>query len=273
MNHPLLGARAKLNRASETLGVLAHEAALFATQVTDSLRVEGAHSSDGLRYVFTVFGRPEVPARLAVLAGEVVHQLRSALDHVVWALVIQNNSSPTRRNQYPLCTSKEDFDRACYNGAIDGVGVPATRLIESTQPYTSNTPRDTILFAVNELDIIDKHRLLVVLSAAGTIGDSVTIGSATDCLAEAETGHKNPTIQGLSPPSKVPLSEQGSEFFSIHLLEPAPALVATATCVVELTLESCGLQSHIQLIEALHLMHAGTAHTVELFASQFDAPA
>jgi hypothetical protein len=37
-----------------------------------------------------------------VILGEIIHDLRSSLDHVVWQLVIANGSLPGYWNQFPI---------------------------------------------------------------------------------------------------------------------------------------------------------------------------
>jgi hypothetical protein len=57
------------------------------------------------RYAFKVLG-PPVPLRIAVIAGEVIHHLRTCYDQVVWALANKNGLPDTERITFPVCLPK-----------------------------------------------------------------------------------------------------------------------------------------------------------------------
>ena len=82
MMHPLDGCRAKLDRAEESIQNLSSELELLLTRSEPSFKVVGQHQRGGLEYAFMAYGSPELPLRFAVLAGEIVHHLRSSLDQV-----------------------------------------------------------------------------------------------------------------------------------------------------------------------------------------------
>jgi hypothetical protein len=107
-----------------------------------------------------------VPLRFALLAGEVVHHLRSILDHIVWQF-----SDPTYREAHPrwiefpvLETRPPEKDLfTSYTRKIKGVTNPVVRdLIEGLQPYSSDDPIDSPLLIIHNFDVIDKHRELVI---------------------------------------------------------------------------------------------------------------
>jgi hypothetical protein len=79
MAHPLDGCRAKIERAKEQVRNLNDE--ITALLNSGMHRVVGENQMDRSRYVFRLIG-PLVPKRLAVLTGEIVHHLRSVLDHI-----------------------------------------------------------------------------------------------------------------------------------------------------------------------------------------------
>lgn len=60
------------------------------------------------------------PIMLSVLVGEVVHQLRSALDHLAYALVQAAGNCPTRFTAFPVLAA-----RPAKGLKVDG-GVTAT---------------------------------------------------------------------------------------------------------------------------------------------------
>ena len=84
--------------------------------------------------------------RWGVIVGEIVHDLRSALDHLVWQLVEIGDGRPDHDHSFPLYNREESSDsfraRACRHatqrakhGPLFGVPEAAVPVIEACQPY------------------------------------------------------------------------------------------------------------------------------------------
>lgn len=273
MPHPMNGCRAKLERAKETLDALEIEAAKFLAQDPPLVRLEKKHINDGLEYAFIAYGEPNPPLRISVITGEIIHHMRSSLDHLIHALVIRNGVSPTFQHQFPICSTEKAFKQACERGQIKGVGANARRLIRSVQPFTTPTPDDTILYVVSQYDNADKHRLLVVVTAVADLGQTVTIGTNSVIAETEERKGKLPNIVGFGEMGPKKVSSEGTVVFAIKLAEPAPELTADAPLVPQLVLDQCGRVKFAPLIPTLQNILAGTRHTIELFAREFDAHA
>lgn len=121
--------------------------------------------------VVTVHNAPQVPAQLSAILGDAIFNLRAALDHLAWQLVIFDGKTPNRTTCFPL------LKRVAFQGghpvapqlipAIDNELVRAT--LERCQPYWSETElgcaqdyRKHRLWQLTELNNIDKHRKLLV---------------------------------------------------------------------------------------------------------------
>jgi hypothetical protein len=110
-----------------------------------------------------------------VLLGDFLTNLRAALDHLAWQLAeldVPAGGGPTKATMFPI--SEQDVDR---NGnpkpaRIPGVVNPnVIAAVESVQPYavarlTGEPAAYDVLYALNELVNIDKHRLLLVVARA-----------------------------------------------------------------------------------------------------------
>jgi hypothetical protein len=102
-----------------------------------------------------------IPLTIPVVLGDVLQNLRSALDHLVYNLVIANIGRDPRDKQiiFPIYDSSSEYEsrsprkiRAVHKQAVD--------LIDALKPYRGgNDP----LWSLNELNIIDKHRLLITV--------------------------------------------------------------------------------------------------------------
>ena len=269
MAHLLDGCWAKIERAEESIKGLDREAAAFFGTDPPPFKVIGEHKKNGLEYGFMAYGDPTVPLRFAVLAGEIVHQLRSSLDHLVNALVVKSGHTPTKRNQFPICSTKDKFEEACKKGALKYVSPTARKLVMGVQPYTSPTPQDTVLYVVSEYDNQDKHNLLVVVTAVVQIGQEITIGVDDAIVESAPRKGKTPAITGLGDPSPKKISKEGTEVFSIHLAEPAPELFAKANIVPQLAFEKCGNVQFAPAVRTLAGLLAGSRNTIKSFLSEF----
>jgi hypothetical protein len=117
ISHPLAGCWAKIDRAKEQVRDLDTE--ITALLNSGIYTVVGENQFEGRRYVFELLG-PPVPLRIAVIAGEIIHHLRSCFDHVVWALASKSGLPDTERVNFPVCETPGKFASALKNGIIKG---------------------------------------------------------------------------------------------------------------------------------------------------------
>lgn len=105
-----------------------------------------------------------IPPALSIIAGEVVHQLRSSLDHVVCGLVICNGGTVNRGHQFPIVQVATEYNSVAKK-VTKGISPVALVAIEKLQPYHSSVPREHPLSILNELSNTDKHRNLNIVRA------------------------------------------------------------------------------------------------------------
>jgi hypothetical protein len=123
--------------------------------------------------------RRSPPPELALIVGDAVHNLRTALDHTVYeaarkhaggSLTPQIEQSLMFPIINPARGRRDRFDEAARS-CLRGVPKPVCEFIEQEQPYhwsdgEENGYRFHWLWRVHELDRIDKHRRLTVTAAA-----------------------------------------------------------------------------------------------------------
>lgn len=269
MTHPLDGCWAKVERAKENIENLNREITAFLNRDPKPYKVVGQHQNDGREYAFIVSGDPYVPPRFSVLAGEIVHHLRSSLDHLVHALIVRNGGTPANNNQFPICTTREKFERACNSGAIQGVIRSAKKIIRSVQPYTSATPDDTILTVIHDYDVLDKHRLLVVVATVAQLGREIKMGTDKEIIAAMGESYQPPAIVKFGDPSRRKITKEGVEVFTISFAKPAPDFKAKANIVSNIAFEKCGRVKLVPVILALTNFLRGTVHTIDQFENEF----
>ena len=103
MTVTLLGSWAKHEQAMEHYATLAVESEAYLRQVQFSAEVVTTPEG-GVEPQF--YAEPQPPSRLGTIVGDVVHNLRSALDVAAWQLAIDHDEAKARddqlRIQFPL---------------------------------------------------------------------------------------------------------------------------------------------------------------------------
>jgi len=169
----LYGVWAKYERAFEQLKALHEEVLAFGKQ-PHPYTVHGHAKDEGTHYVFAL--KPNWPTNLqdrwGAITGEIVHDLRSALEQLVWQLVLLNGGEPRKSHSFPLRREeppegfavemrRERTDRRgrMIHGPLFGVSDDATALIESCQPYKG--AHGVRLRQLHDLWNTDKHETLI----------------------------------------------------------------------------------------------------------------
>ena len=122
-----------------------------------------AHFDSGSR-ILTFSVKIDKPVNLmwGVQIGEILHNLRSALDHLIWELVILATGSPPdlpTKLQFPIFKTKERFKSRGIPQQLASVPQAAIDLIESEQPFNVGGDKNP-LWHLSELSNCDKHRTL-----------------------------------------------------------------------------------------------------------------
>ena len=147
------GIRAKIDRAMEHLLKLNEE--LHRYLDLDPIALVRQIQPDGETSAIAVQLTTQPPVLLSVLVGEIAHQLRSAVDHIAYGLVLAAGNTPTTRTSFPVCKSRPN--RLAVHG---GVSNEALSRIDELQPYQQDDPTAHPLYVLNELWNVDKHRTL-----------------------------------------------------------------------------------------------------------------
>lgn len=105
----------------------------------------------------------------SVIISEVIHQLRAALDNLVWQMVLlEGKEEPGRHTQFPIYADASKPERISKGLArmLTGVSVGHRALIEEIQPYQGpcdDVAISRIRFGLDNLVVLsdhDKHRFL-----------------------------------------------------------------------------------------------------------------
>ena len=154
------GINAKIRRAGDQTSSLKDDMEKFCADIRQSIVHEFSQDADEQVWVFRD-ATPTVPIEWSVRLGEILYNLRSALDHLVWQLVLANGQNPGRHNAFPIVNKPCDWQGA--TSQLKGVTLRVQAMIERLQPYTGGRdfPFDVWAFwTLHSLCNIDKHRYL-----------------------------------------------------------------------------------------------------------------
>ena len=164
MNDLFEGCRAKFERADNRLKEFEQDVGSAATE-----NVYGITSEDDPitgEYVVRALLPHDLFLQYSVTAGEIIHQLRSSLGHLVWQLIIANGGS----HKEGITGFPAFHDEAMYKNRglqiIAGVSGSDAKIIEESHPFHSNDYMAHPLYVLNQLWNLDKHRLLIVAGVA-----------------------------------------------------------------------------------------------------------
>lgn len=159
MVHPLDGCREKVARAGDHLETLDRESRRFVEEQRYLFEMEPDPDTGEQVVRIRSHRQPplDAPPRLGVIVGDILHNLRSALDHLIWQLAVIG-TGPGERNQFPIFDTPEQFEqkRKWY---LKGVRAEHRALIEECQPYKGGTI-GRALTLIAHLNDIDKHRIV-----------------------------------------------------------------------------------------------------------------
>ncbi|SRR6266567_802361 len=102
---------------------------------------------------------------LPLMIGDCIHNFRSALDHLVYRLALKNSAPPKAASKtfFPIYLTKPKFDERVEKLVKPFISSSALAEIEKCQPYRAyDVPGEADIWIISQLDIFDKHRLLVV---------------------------------------------------------------------------------------------------------------
>ncbi len=123
--------------------------------------VEHVEQGNGdLSYVVRVRAQP--PVNWPLLIGDAIHNARSGLDHLAWALVERAGGNPGDHTFFPIADKREGYG-AKLRTALKGANQKDRDLVRSLEPWQGG---DDDLWRLHRLDIVDKHRLVIPVGSA-----------------------------------------------------------------------------------------------------------
>ncbi len=181
MTDRLAGVNAKIARANKHIDDLDGRRQSFF--VEDPYKVGAKRDKKTRRPIYYITSVQDVPPDIAAVAGDVIQNLRSALDHLAYQLVLVGTGLPGPFDHvyFPISDSASKYE-AGKARQIKGMRQDAIDAIDAIKPYKGG---NDILWRLHSLNKIDKHRLLLT---AGSTLESVDIAGDMTRLLEKAMG-------------------------------------------------------------------------------------
>jgi hypothetical protein len=155
--------------------------------------------------------------------GDAIHNLRSALDHLAHLIVIAAGYEPkigARGTAFPIVARRPPKPPTVVPLPADH---PALKTIEAVQPYATGS---ILLDVIHRLDLVDKHRQLVV-GIAGHVTTASTLPFVPDPTFTPSGSRNEGDIVGkyLSPTST---QESAVPYFGFGVCIDEPEITQSA---------------------------------------------
>ena len=153
----------------------------------------GYHAQGGESLIHEIPNPTEALDNLSLIAGDAIHNLRSALDFA-WVSTITRllPGKVSDNTKFPVRERRKEVEAALHGIEVDTKCIPLFECImRQIQPYKGG--HNDVVYTLHRLDISDKHLLVLGLDPVGHITGITT----RDADGELETGSSRPA-QGLN---------------------------------------------------------------------------
>jgi hypothetical protein len=151
----------KFSRAMKLMRELESELHLWA--ISAGLRYESSVGPSGNSVVVILRTKRNPPTELwSLLMGDMLHNLRSSLDALVWELAHVDGAAPTKPTQvqFPCCSTAAEWDKQ-VNGPLASLPARAVQRIREVQPIGTSDGTIPLPWLLHRLDIQDKHQSMI----------------------------------------------------------------------------------------------------------------
>ena len=164
----LESAQAKISRAKEHLALISAEVREYLAAKPYEIAMK--RDPDSRRMIYFMSTVRPTPPRIPAVVGDVIHNLRSALDHLAYQLVWTALGKPPGSHVYFPIADSRDLYLEQRRKQLKGAHPEAIAAVDALTPYRG---ANDLLWKLHKLNNVDKHRVLLT---AGSAFDGVNIG-------------------------------------------------------------------------------------------------
>jgi len=152
----------KIKRAKEHEAELQRQLRLYLDG--KPYKVGHKHDPASRKLIYYVTSVDSAPDCLALIAGDIIQNLMSALDHLAYQIVCRDtNDNPPNPNwiYFPIADDLQKYD-AKKGGKMQGASAATFAAIDVLKPYKGGNDSLWTLYRLNN---IEKHRLLLTVGS------------------------------------------------------------------------------------------------------------
>jgi len=213
------GCRAKIARAAEHKAAL--EAAIDEWLSGQPFALEGRAEPGSNWFMVTFRERKAPPLRLGTIFGDFVSNLESALDLLIYQLVLASGKTPGSGNYFPIVTLPDRWASARQD-KLKGVSDPLAERIRLVQPFNDGFNAHlhwlSILHCANK---VNKHHVVIPTTISSTTGWQLTY----ELNRNAQTGDE--IMHDLDPPGAGTVLKEGQVLARLRAISPSGDLRIT----------------------------------------------
>lgn len=173
----LTPARLKIERAKHHINDLDVEIKTFLARNPFVLmtRVEKKPA----RKIAFIKNKIPIPPAISLITGDAVHNLKSALDMLAWAMVGDKAKNPTRV-LFPFADTREGLVGSIGNREMHLAGEDVVAVVKKFEPHGGG---NELLYGIQILDTADKHHFIIPVGqvpefSSKMFGDLLGVGMA-----------------------------------------------------------------------------------------------
>lgn len=162
MPEPLANARLKIERAKEHIEQF--KSMLKAWNNSRPYVIGTKIDTQAGQHVYYIEKAESLSPGFSAVAGDVIHNLRSALDHIAYEMCTGSGQTPPKpwEIEFPIADDAAKFP-SLRDRKVKGARPDAIKVLDAVKPYKGG---NDALWRLHKLDNIDKHRALLTAGSA-----------------------------------------------------------------------------------------------------------
>jgi hypothetical protein len=165
MSDPFSSARRKIAWAKKNLADLIRESHALLSQDNFHESFTEPHPQKPDHVVYKIRPAKQIPEEWSDMAGTIIDNLRAALDHCIYGLAVAAGCRTPLNAYFPFSRDSSTFE-ANLKGRCADVPKDIYPTLRMFQPYKGGCEP---LWALNEICVTNKHKILVTVGAASFV--------------------------------------------------------------------------------------------------------
>ncbi len=260
-NHPLSAICQKVERANKLIEEFEGAIAKYFFGGTFKVEVKKGFLNEPTRYCIDARLTTLPPLDMAILCGDILHNLRTSLDQLVTQLAIANGASSQKSHSFVISVDEKRFLSNAKKGSFSGLSKDMVEEIKNSQPFKAKTPEEHHLEVLRVLNNIDKHALPISVAGFSIMGPTINIG-----------GKNNPTITSISPPEPASLSENFATLLYIDLETPNDSFSVESEFEMSMNIHYDKTNSDLHAMALVTTLSLHVSDLLERFKHFFPTP-